>query len=40
MTEMEMVMDLVKKNIFSKFLPNEQAVESYNIYMIIKMLQA
>lgn len=39
-TEMELLMEMAKDNIYAKFLPNKQAIEAFNTFMIMRMMQA
>ncbi|MEA4806758.1 hypothetical protein [Acetobacterium wieringae] len=40
MTEMETLMEMAKEHIFSKFLPNDEAIEAFSIFIILKMMQS
>ncbi|WKY45147.1 hypothetical protein Q5O14_03335 [Eubacteriaceae bacterium ES2] len=40
MTDMEILMDMAKKNIYSNFLPNDQAIDAFSVFIILKMLQS
>lgn len=40
MTEMETLMEMAKEHIYSKFLPNDEAIEAFGIFVILKMLTA
>lgn len=40
MTEMETLMDMAKQYIYSKFLPNEQAIDAFSVFIILRMMQS
>lgn len=40
MSEMETLMEMAKEHIYSKFLPNEEAIEAFSIFIILRMMQA
>ncbi|WKY46797.1 hypothetical protein Q5O24_10550 [Eubacteriaceae bacterium ES3] len=40
MSEMEILMNMAKKHIFSKFLPNDEAIDAFSVFIILRMMQS
>lgn len=39
-TEMDTLIEMAKEHIYSKFLPNDEAIEAFSIFIILRMMQA